>query len=84
MGIESLIVFLLIGAIAGWLAGQIVKGFGFGLLGNIVVGIVGAFIAGLVLPRVGLSLGGGILAAIIHATLGAVVLLFLIKLVKSA
>jgi len=84
MGIESLIVFLLIGAIAGWLAGQIVKGFGFGLLGNIVVGIVGAFIAGLVLPRVGLSLGGGILAAIIHATLGAVILLFLIKLVKSA
>jgi len=84
MGIESLIVFLLIGAIAGWLAGLIVKGFGFGLLGNIVVGIVGAFIAGLVLPLVGLSLGGGILAAIIHATLGAVVLLFLIKLVKSA
>jgi uncharacterized membrane protein YeaQ/YmgE (transglycosylase-associated protein family) len=84
MGIESLIVFLLIGAIAGWLAGQIVKGFGFGLLGNIVVGIVGAFIAGLVLPRVGLSLGGGIIAAIVHATLGAVILLFLIKLVKSA
>jgi len=84
MGIESLIIFILVGAIAGWLAGQIVKGFGFGLLGNIVVGIVGAFVAGLVLPTVGLSLGGGIVAAIIHATLGAVILLFLIKLVKSA
>ncbi len=84
MGVESLIVFLIIGAIAGWLAGLIVKGYGFGLLGNIVVGIVGAFIAGLLFPRIGLAFGGGILAAIIHATLGAVILLFLIRLVKSA
>lgn len=52
MGIESLIVFLIIGAIAGWLAGLIVQGFGFGLIGNIVVGIVGAVIAGWLLPRV--------------------------------
>lgn len=84
MGIESLIIFLIVGAIAGWLAGQIVSGFGFGLLGNIVVGIVGAFIAGLILPAVGLAFGGGILAAIIHATIGAVILLFVIKLVKRA
>lgn len=84
MGIESLIVFIIIGAIAGWLAGMIVKGFGFGLLGNIVVGIVGAFIAGLLFPAIGISLGGGILAAIIHATIGAVILLFIIKLVKSS
>ena len=75
MGIESLLVFIIVGAIAGWLAGLIVKGFGFGLLGNIVVGIVGAFIAGLILPRIGISIGGGIVAAIIHATLGAVILL---------
>ncbi|MEZ5864066.1 MAG: GlsB/YeaQ/YmgE family stress response membrane protein [Geminicoccaceae bacterium] len=54
MGIEALIVFLIIGAIAGWLAGLIVKGYGFGLLGNIVVGIVGAFVAGLILPAIGL------------------------------
>ncbi|MEO9615785.1 MAG: GlsB/YeaQ/YmgE family stress response membrane protein [Nitratireductor sp.] len=83
MGIESLIVFIIIGAIAGWLAGLIVKGFGFGLLGNIVVGIVGAFIAGFLFPAIGISLGGGILAAIIHATIGAVILLVIIKLVKS-
>jgi uncharacterized membrane protein YeaQ/YmgE (transglycosylase-associated protein family) len=84
MGIESLLVFIIVGAIAGWLAGLIVKGFGFGLLGNIVVGIVGAFIAGLILPRIGISIGGGILAAIIHATLGAVILLVLIRLIKKA
>lgn len=84
MGIESLIVFVIVGAIAGWLAGQIVKGFGFGLLGNVVVGIVGAFIAGLIFPAVGITLGGGIIAAIIYATIGAVVLLVLIKLVKNA
>lgn len=84
MGIESLIVFIIIGAIAGWLAGQLVKGYGFGLIGNIVVGIVGALIAGWLFPAIGLSLGGGILAAIIHATLGAVILLVLIRLVKQA
>lgn len=84
MGIESILVIILIGAIAGWLAGQIVKGFGFGLLGNIVVGIVGAFVAGAIFPVIGLGFGGGILGAIIHATLGAVILLFLIKLVKRA
>ncbi|TIU75562.1 MAG: GlsB/YeaQ/YmgE family stress response membrane protein, partial [Mesorhizobium sp.] len=67
-----------------WLAGLIVKGFGFGLVGNIVVGIVGALIAGWIFPRLGFAVGGGILAAIIHATIGAVVLLVLIKLVKQA
>jgi len=84
MGIESLIVFLIIGAIAGWLAGLIEQGFGFGLIGNIVVGIVGALIAGWLLPRVGLAFGGGILAAIIHAVIGAVILLLIIRLVKRA
>ncbi|RWO28395.1 GlsB/YeaQ/YmgE family stress response membrane protein [Mesorhizobium sp.] len=84
MGTESLLVFIIIGAIAGWLAGLIVKGFGLGLIGNIVVGIVGALIAGLLFPRLGFAIGGGILAAIIHATIGAVILLVLIKLVKQA
>ena len=84
MGIESILLIIIIGAIAGWLAGKIVKGFGFGLLGNIVVGIVGAFIAGLIFPVIGLGFGGGILGGIIHATLGAVILLFLIRLVKRA
>jgi len=84
MGIESLLVFLIVGAIAGWLAGLLVKGYGFGLLGNIVVGIVGAFIAGWLLPRIGISLGTGMVAAIINAVIGAVILLVLIRLVKRA
>lgn len=84
MTIEALLIILIIGAIAGWLAGIIVKGFGFGLLGNIVVGIVGAFIAGFLFPRLGLNIGSGIAGSVIHATLGAVILLFLIKLVKRA
>ncbi|MEQ1937756.1 GlsB/YeaQ/YmgE family stress response membrane protein [Mesorhizobium sp. CN5-321] len=84
MGVESLVVFIIIGAIAGWLAGLIVKGYGFGLLGNIVVGIVGALIAGWLFPALGVSLGTGIVAAIIHAVIGAVILLVLIRLVKSA
>lgn len=84
MGIESLLVFLLVGAIAGWLAGQIVKGYGFGLVGNIVVGIVGAFLAGLLLPSLNLGLPAGIVGSIIYATIGAVVLLLLVRLIKRA
>lgn len=84
MGIESLLVFLLIGAIAGWLAGLIVSGFGFGLLGNIIIGILGAVIAGYLFPALGFRLGGGILASIIHATIGAIILLLLIRVIKRA
>ena len=84
MGIESLLVFIIIGAIAGWLAGLIVSGFGFGLIGNIIIGIVGAFIAGWLFPLIGFSIGGGILASIIHATIGAIILLLVVKLVKRA
>ncbi len=84
MTIESLLIFLFIGAVAGWLAGVLVKGYGFGIVGNILVGIIGAFVAGLIFPAIGLSIGGGILGSIIYATLGAVVLLLAIRLVKSA
>ncbi|MES2846453.1 MAG: GlsB/YeaQ/YmgE family stress response membrane protein [Pseudomonadota bacterium] len=84
MGIESLLVMLLIGAIAGWLGGQLVAGFGYGLLGNIVIGILGAVIASFLLPRLGFGLGGGILPAIIHSTIGAVILLVVIRLIKRA
>ncbi len=80
MGVESLIIFLIIGAIAGWLAGTIVKGSGFGLLGDIIVGIVGAFVAGLLFPYIGLGLGGGILGAILTATIGAVIILVIVRL----
>ena len=61
--VESLIVWLIVGAIAGWLAGLIVKGYGFGLIGNIVVGIVGAVIAGWLLPKLGIAIGTGFVAA---------------------
>lgn len=84
MGIEALFIILLIGAVAGWLAGQIVSGYGYGLLGNIVIGIVGAFIANLLLPRMGIGMGSGLLGAILAATLGAVILLALVRLVKRA
>jgi uncharacterized membrane protein YeaQ/YmgE (transglycosylase-associated protein family) len=84
MTLESLIVFLLIGAVAGWLAGLIVKGFGFGIVGNIVVGIVGAFIAGYVFPALNVSLGTGIVGAIIHATIGAILLLLVVRVLKRA
>ena len=63
----SLITLLLVGAIAGWLAGQIVRGYGFGLVGNIVVGIIGAVIGAWLLPKVGLVIGGGLIAWIINA-----------------
>jgi uncharacterized membrane protein YeaQ/YmgE (transglycosylase-associated protein family) len=84
MEVQSIIVFLVIGAVAGWLAGQIVRGMGFGLVGNIVVGIVGAFIAGWLLPQVGIAIGGGIVAAIINALIGAVILLVILGLIKRA
>ena len=84
MTLESLLIILIVGAIAGWLAGQIVKGYGFGLIGNIVVGIVGAALAGLLFPQLGFSIAAGIVGAIIHATIGAVILLFVIRLIKRA
>jgi uncharacterized membrane protein YeaQ/YmgE (transglycosylase-associated protein family) len=84
MDLLTILVFLLIGAIAGWLAGLIVRGGGFGLIGDIVVGIIGAFIAGLLLPRIGVNLGGGVIGPILGATIGAVILLLIVRLVKRA
>ncbi len=82
MSLETLLIWLLIGAIAGWLAGVIVKGFGFGLVGNIVVGILGAFIGGWLFGALGIGAGYGIVSAILGATVGAVVLLLIIKLLR--
>jgi uncharacterized membrane protein YeaQ/YmgE (transglycosylase-associated protein family) len=80
MTIEGLIIWLVIGAVAGWLAGLLVKGRGFGVIGNIVVGIVGAFIGGLLLPQ--LFVIGGILGSLVYAFIGAVILLVLISFIK--
>lgn len=82
MQVEALLVLLLIGATAGFLAGIIVKGYGFGVLGNIVIGIVGAFVAGALLPRLGLFPGTDVIGQIIAATIGAVGLLVLIGVVR--
>ena len=84
MALEAILIILIVGAIAGWLAGQIVRGMGFGLIGNIVVGIVGAFIAGWLLPRIGIVIGGGMVGSIINATIGAVVLLVILGLIRRA
>ncbi len=84
MDVQTLLVFLIVGAVAGWLAGVIVKGHGFGLVGNIIVGIVGAFLAGWLLPMLGIAIGGGIVAAIIDALIGAVILLVIIGFIKRA
>ena len=84
MGIDSIIVWLIVGAIAGWLAGLIVKGGGFGLLGNIVIGIIGAVVAGWLLPQLGISLGAGIVAAIINSAIGGVIVLVIISLIRRA
>ncbi|MGA8962317.1 MAG: GlsB/YeaQ/YmgE family stress response membrane protein [Pseudolabrys sp.] len=84
MSLEALIVLIIVGAIAGWLAGIIVKGMGFGLVGNIIVGIVGAFIGSWLLGYLGVHIGGGFIGSIINATIGAVILLFVISLVKRA
>ena len=78
----ELLVFLIVGAVAGWLAGQIVKGGGYGLIGDIIVGIVGAYIAGFLFPRLGIGLGAGIVGEIISAAIGAIILLVVIRAVK--
>jgi uncharacterized membrane protein YeaQ/YmgE (transglycosylase-associated protein family) len=80
---ESLLVILIVGIVAGWLAGQIVRGAGFGLIGDLLIGIVGAFIGSWLLPRIGIHLGTGIVSAIVNATIGAIVLLLLIRLVRG-
>jgi uncharacterized membrane protein YeaQ/YmgE (transglycosylase-associated protein family) len=82
MEAQSIIIWLVVGAIAGWLAGMVVKGGGFGLIGDIIVGIIGAFIAGWLLPRIGLFIGGDFIGAIINAFIGAVILLVIIRLIK--
>jgi len=83
MDLTTLLMFLVIGAVAGWLAGIIMKGGGFGLLGNIIVGIIGAVVGGFAFKLLGIS-AGGILGSIITATIGAIILLFIIGIIKKA
>ena len=82
MDAESIVIWLIVGAIAGWLAGMVVRGGGFGLIGDIIVGIVGALIAGWLLPQLGIVIGGGIIGAVINAFIGAVILLIILRLIR--
>ena len=82
MDAQALIIWLIVGAIAGWLAGMVVKGTGYGLIGDIIVGIVGGLIAGWLLPQLGIAIGGGFIAAIIDAFIGAVILLIALRLIR--
>ena len=78
---ESLLVILFVGIVAGWLAGRVMEGGGFGLIGDLIVGLVGAFIGNWLLPQLGIHLGVGLVAAIINAFIGAVVLLLVLRLI---
>jgi uncharacterized membrane protein YeaQ/YmgE (transglycosylase-associated protein family) len=82
VGIDSIIAMLIVGAIAGWLAGKLVRGFGFGLIWNIVIGIIGAFIGVWLLNQLHVSPAEGFLGSIVNATIGAVVLLVIIGLIR--
>jgi uncharacterized membrane protein YeaQ/YmgE (transglycosylase-associated protein family) len=82
MDVQGIIIWLIVGAIAGWLAGMVVKGGGFGLIGDIIVGIIGALIAGFLLPQIGIVIGSGIIGSIIDAFIGAVILLIILRLLK--
>lgn len=76
--------FILIGLVAGWLAGLLMKGGGFGVIGDIVVGVLGALLGGFMFRSLGVSLGAGLLGGMIVATIGAIVLIFILRLFKRA
>jgi uncharacterized membrane protein YeaQ/YmgE (transglycosylase-associated protein family) len=80
---DSLLIVLLVGIIAGWLAGQIMRGTGFGLIGDLIIGVIGAFIGSWLLPQLGIHLGAGLVGAIINATIGAMLLLFVLGLLRG-
>ena len=84
MSAYGIIVWLIIGAISGWLAGLLVKGGGFGLIGDIVVGVVGALIGGWLAGALGISIGSGFVASVITAVIGAVILLVILRAIKRA
>ena len=83
MSSQGLLAVLFVGLVAGWLAGQIVRGTGFGVIGDLIVGILGAFIGSWLLPQMGVHLGTGVLSAIVNATIGAMVLLLVVRLFRG-
>jgi uncharacterized membrane protein YeaQ/YmgE (transglycosylase-associated protein family) len=83
MSNEGILVILLVGLIAGWLAGKIVRGTGFGIIGDILVGICGALVASYLFPRLGFHLGTGLVSEILYSAIGAVVLLLIVRLLRG-
>jgi uncharacterized membrane protein YeaQ/YmgE (transglycosylase-associated protein family) len=83
MSSESLIVILFVGLVAGWLAGKVVRGAGYGIIGDIIIGIIGAFIASWLFPKLGIHIGGGLISEIIYSAIGAIILLLVVRLVRS-
>ncbi len=80
---EGLLVTLFVGLVAGWLAGKVVRGTGFGIIGDIIVGILGAFIAGWLFPRLGFHIGVGIVSEIIYSAIGSILLLLIVRLIRT-
>jgi uncharacterized membrane protein YeaQ/YmgE (transglycosylase-associated protein family) len=83
MSNEGILVILFVGLIAGWLAGKVVRGTGFGIIGDLIVGIAGALVASLLFPRLGIHLGTGLVSEIIYSAIGAVVLLLIVRLLRG-
>jgi len=80
---QGIVVILLVGLIAGWLAGKIVRGSGFGIIGDILVGIAGAFVASFLFPKFGIRIGTGLVSEIIYSAIGAIILLLVVRLVRG-
>ena len=80
---EGLLVILFVGLVAGWLAGKVVRGTGFGIIGDIVVGIAGALVASFLFPKLGIHIGTGLISEIIYSAIGAILLLLIVRLVRT-
>lgn len=80
---EGLLVILFVGLVAGWLAGKVVRGAGFGLIGDIVIGIAGALVASFLFPKLGIRIGTGLVSEIVYSAIGAVILLLVVRLVRG-
>jgi uncharacterized membrane protein YeaQ/YmgE (transglycosylase-associated protein family) len=80
---ESILVILFVGLVAGWLAGKIVRGTGFGIIGDILVGIAGALVASLLFPKIGIHLGTALISEIVYSAIGAIILLVIVRLVRT-
>ncbi|MGH6715593.1 MAG: GlsB/YeaQ/YmgE family stress response membrane protein [Bradyrhizobium sp.] len=80
---QGIVVILIVGLVAGWLAGKAVRGTGFGIIGDVLVGIAGALIASFLFPRLGIHLGVGLISKIIYSAIGAIILLLVVRLVRG-